>query len=237
MSYILQGENRMKLKIKKVWIKKILIYTFILGLVGTIALFSINGYIKAATKNKIISVEESKKLGADCILVLGAGVSYNGTPSAMLEDRLLTGIELYEVGASERLLMSGDHGRVGYDEVNVMKQFAIDSDIKSKNIFMDHAGFSTYESLYRARDIFKAKKIIIVTQEYHLYRSLYIAKKLGFEAYGVKSNPRKYAGQKYRDMREILARTKDFFYVIAKPEPTYLGEEIPVNGNGDLTND
>lgn len=155
----------------------------------------------------------------------------------MLEDRLLQGIELYENGASNRLLMSGDHGRKEYDEVNVMKQFAMDRNIVSEHIFMDHAGFSTYESLYRARDVFKAKKIIVVTQEYHLYRALYIAEKLGLEAYGVASDPRQYAGQEYRELREIFARVKDFFNVIFKPEPTYLGEAIPVSGNGDLTND
>ena len=155
----------------------------------------------------------------------------------MLEDRLLQGIELYENGTSDRLLMSGDHSRKDYDEVNVMKQFAIDRGINSEHSFMDHAGFSTYESLYRARDVFLADRIIIVTQKYHLYRALYIAEKLGIEAYGVASDPRQYVGQEIRDLREILARVKDFFTVIFKPEPTYLGEAIPIDGNGDLTND
>jgi vancomycin permeability regulator SanA len=102
---------------------------------------------------------------------------------------------------------------------------------------MDHAGFSTYESLYRTRDIFKAKKILIVTQKYHMYRAIYIADKLGLDAYGVSSDPRIYAGQSYREIREILARSKDFFNVIVKPKPTYLGKTIPISGNGDLTND
>ena len=102
---------------------------------------------------------------------------------------------------------------------------------------MDHAGFSTYESIYRARDIFQADKIIIVSQEYHLYRALYIAEKLGLEAYGVPSNPREYVGQGRRDIREVLARVKDFFNVMIEPEPTYLGDIIPVSGNGDKTND
>jgi vancomycin permeability regulator SanA len=200
-------------------------------------MYSINRYIEEFTKNKIISAEESFKLDADCILILGAGVYANGIPSAMLEDRLIKGIELYKSGTSDRLLMSGDHGRKDYDEVNVMKQYAIDKGVPSENIFMDHAGFSTYESLYRARDIFEAKKVIIVTQKYHLSRALYVAENLGLEAYGVASDPRQYAGQNYREIREILARIKDFFYVLAKPKPTFLGEVIPVSGNGDLTND
>ena len=102
---------------------------------------------------------------------------------------------------------------------------------------MDHAGFSTYESMYRARDIFGAKRIIIVTQEYHLYRALYDAESLGLEAYGVAADGRRYSGQLYRDFREILARGKDFFYGIVQPRPTYLGETIPLSGNGDVTND
>ena len=102
---------------------------------------------------------------------------------------------------------------------------------------MDHAGFSTYESIYRAKEIFKAKKIIIVSQEYHLYRALYIANALGIEAVGVSATKRDYGGQLIRDIREVLARAKDFGKCIIKPEPTYLGEEIPVSGDGNITND
>ena len=109
--------------------------------------------------------------------------------------------------------------------------------IPSEDVFMDHAGFSTYESIFRARDVFAAKKIIIVTQEYHLYRALYIANALGLEAYGVASDYHTYVGQLNREVREILARNKDFATSIFKPYPTYLGKVIPVNGDGDLTND
>ncbi len=218
---------------KKLWIGLlILMFTSILAL---ISILIINSHVKSSAKDRIITVDKTASLDADCILILGAGVWDDGRPSYMLEDRLLQGIQLYENGASDRLLMSGDHGSKEYDEVNVMKQFAIDRDIISEHIFMDHAGFSTYESLYRARDIFKAEKIIIVTQKYHLYRALYIAEKLGLEAYGVASDPRQYSGQEIRDLREVLARVKDFFNVIIEPKPTFLGESIPVSGNGDLT--
>jgi SanA protein len=220
---------------KKIWM--VLVTLLLVIVLAFVCILIINAYVKSSVKDKIITADEAALLDADCILVLGAGVWADGRPSHMLEDRLLQGIELYENGASNRLLMSGDHGRKEYDEVNVMKQFAMDRNIVSEHIFMDHAGFSTYESLYRARDVFKAKKIIVVTQEYHLYRALYIAEKLGLEAYGVASDPRQYAGQEYRELREIFARVKDFFNVIFKPEPTYLGEAIPVSGNGDLTND
>ena len=118
-----------------------------------------------------------------------------------------------------------------------MKEFAINEGVPSEDVFMDHAGFSTYDSIYRAKEIFKAKNIIIVTQEYHLYRALYIAESLGLNAYGVSADSRKYAGQTSRELREILARDKDFVKSIFKPKSTYLGEEIPVSGNGDVTND
>lgn len=197
----------------------------------------INFCVKATTRNKILTETEASKLeDVDCILVLGAGI-WGDKPSPMLEDRLLQAISLYKNNVSTKLIMSGDHGRKEYDEVNIMKDFAIQKGVLSENIFMDHAGFSSYESVYRAKEIFRADKIVIVTQEYHLHRALYIANQLGIEAYGVNSDPRKYAGQSYRELREILARNKDFVKCIFKPEPTYLGETIPVNGNGDITND
>ena len=168
--------------------------------------------------------------------MLGAGI-WGDKPSPMLEDRLLQAIELYNNNVSTKIIMSGDHGREEYDEVNTMKNFAIDKGIPSENIFMDHAGFSTYESIYRAKEIFEAKKVVIVTQKYHLYRALYIANQLGLEAYGIGADPRQYVGATYREIREILARNKDFLKCIFKPEPKFLGDTIPVSGNGNDTND
>jgi vancomycin permeability regulator SanA len=198
----------------------------------------INSTVKLSTRDQLLSTDEAIQLDdVDCILVLGCLVKADGRPSDMLQDRLQRGVELYHKGAAPKLLMSGDHGRVDYDEVATMKQYAIDSAIPSENIFMDHAGFSTYESIYRAKEIFQAEKILIVTQEYHLYRALYIANRLGLEAYGVSSDYRTYIGQAMRDFREMLARVKDFGTCIIKPKPTYLGEAIPIFGNGNLTND
>lgn len=216
-------------------IKKLTAAVLAAAAICAVLVFGIDFYVKQKAKPYILTPEEAGE-GYDCVLVLGCGV-WGDTPSHMLEDRLLEGISLCQSGASKKLLMSGDHGRKGYDEVNVMKKFAVDRGIPSEDVFMDHAGFSTYESMYRAKEIFKAEKILIVTQDYHLYRAIYDARALGLEAYGVASNPRSYGGQLYRDIREILARNKDFIYSIIKPEPTYLGEAIPVQGNGNLTND
>ena len=199
------------------WLRKPMKWAIYLAVAGCCLVVGINLYMQGTVKKRIVTPEQAAELDkVDCILVLGCGVRDDGSPSGMLNDRLLQGIALYNAGVSDRLLMSGDHGRVDYDEVNLMKQFAIDHGVPSEDIFMDHAGFSTYESMYRA---------------------LYNAGQMGMDAYGVASDPRKYGGQKIRDAREMLARTKDFLYAIAKPKPTYLGEAIPVSGNGDATND
>lgn len=217
--------------------KKIIKYTIIVLIVMIVIVLGINFYVKLSTKNQIIENKDNPNLkDVDCIIVLGAGV-WGDKPSPMLEDRLLEAISLYENNTSSKIIMSGDHGKEEYDEVNTMKNFAIQKGVPSENIFMDHAGFSSYESIYRAKEIFGAKKVVIVTQKYHLYRALYIANRLDLESYGVASNPRIYGGETYRELREILARNKDFVKCIFKPKPTYLGDTIPVNGNGDVTND
>ncbi len=205
----------------------------------TVVLMSISTHMKRETEDAITESVQAyaNDMQADCILVLGAGVREDGTVSHMLQDRLDCGIALYQAGVAPKILMSGDHGQAHYDEVNTMKQYAMEKGVPSEDIFMDHAGFSTYESMYRAKEIFGAGRIVTVTQKYHMYRALYIAKKLGLEAYGVSSDPRLYGGQTMREARELLARTKDFFVCMIKPEPKYLGDAIPISGNGDATND
>lgn len=217
--------------------KKLLIIGIVLVIILFFILIGINFLVVCSTSSRIVKSEELKEEeNIDAILILGAGI-WGNKPSHMLEDRLLEGINLYNKNISNNIIMSGDHGKVDYDEVNLMKKFAIEKGVLSEDVFMDHAGFSTYESLYRAKEIFGAKKIVIVTQKYHLYRALYVARSLGIEAYGVASNPRGYAGQIVRDLREVLARDKDFFTSIIKPKPTYLGEKISLDGSGDITND
>ena len=218
-------------------LKKLILILLILGISMSIIVFAINYHVKETTRNQILKNGEYTELkDIDCILVLGAGV-WGDKPSPMLEDRLLEGIKLYEEGVSPKIMMTGDNGTNGYDEVNVMKNYAKEKGVPSEDIFMDHAGFSTYESVYRAKAIFEVERVVIVTQEYHLHRALYIANQLGLEAYGVPSDPRQYVGALYREVREILARNKDFVQSIFKPKPTYLGEVIPIFGDGNLTND
>ena len=226
------------MKKRKSRMKIALCVLFCLILLGGAVALGINAYVKESGADRILSPEQAAELAdVDCILVLGCFVHENGRPSDMLADRLQRGIELYEAGVAPKLLMSGDHGQKEYNEVGAMKQAAVEAGVPSEDVFMDHAGFSTYDSVYRAKEIFDADKVVIVTQEYHLYRALHIADALGIEAYGVASDYHTYAGQSYREAREILARVKDFATSVFQPEPTYLGEAIPVSGNGDVTND
>lgn len=217
--------------------KYISLILLILIAVSFISFVAIDAYVKSSTEDLIISADEALNINPDCVIVLGAGVRSDGSPSPMLQDRLMTGVELYEKGVSNRLLMSGDHTKKGYDEVNIMKSYAIEKGVPSEHVFMDHAGISTYDSIYRAKEIFQAEKIVIVTQEYHLYRAIHIAKKLGLEAYGVSADVRVYAGQEFREIREKAARVKDFLKATLKPSSRIGGEAIPVSGNGDVTND
>lgn len=197
----------------------------------------INWHIISYAEPYFISPEDAAAAQPDCILVLGAGVWGDGRPSRILMDRLDTGIDLYRSGVSGRLLMSGDHGRVEYDEVNTMKGYAVEAGAPASHVFMDHAGFSTYESMVRAQEVFAVQSAVIVTQEYHLYRAVYIARRLGIDAHGVVAGDESYPGLPYYKRREFLARVKDYFYVLLRPAPTYLGEVIPVSGDGNLTND
>lgn len=224
-------------------LKKKIIITAIAALLNVVVLggiwaFGINAHVMGTVGNRILTPEQAADLtDVDCILVLGCKVHEDGNPSHMLEDRLKRGVALYHAGAAPKILMSGDHGQEEYDEVNAMKKYAMDASVPSEDVFMDHAGFSTYESMYRAREVFGVKKIIIVTQEYHLYRAIYAAQCMGIEAYGVDADYRNYTGQFARDVREVLARVKDYLTAEFKPLPKYLGEKIDIDGNGNITND
>lgn len=218
-------------------IKWVLVVFGMLTVIIAVSILFIDQYVQRMGSKYIIIPDEAPK--SDAILVLGAYVFPDGTLSFMLNDRLVEAYKLYKNGKAEKILVSGDHGRKDYDEVNAMKKFLKDKNVLEQDVFMDHAGFNTYESIYRARDIFQVKKVIIVTQEYHLMRAVYIARELGLEAYGVASDQHDYGEIMviYR-LREMVARNKDFFLAkFLKPQPTFLGEVIPVTGNGRVTDD
>ena len=216
----------------------------LLALGGLVALAAaviaiLNAVVVGAAAPYISSIDDTAQMtSADCVLVPGALVYGNDQLSPVLQDRVDYAIRLYEDGKANRLLFSGDHGQTDYDEVNAMKDYAVAQGVPEDVIFLDHAGFSTYESLYRARDVFEVKSVIIVTQQFHLSRAIYIAQQLGLDASGVNSNPRLYGNETKDALRESLARVKDFFYVnLIYPLPTYLGEVIPISGSAAATHD
>ena len=213
---------------------------FMKAAIAVIALFAVlslcaNAVMVGVYAKKIDSAPDGKKF--DCILILGAKVFENGSVSAMLADRLDRGIELYFSGVSDKILCSGDHGTDGYDEVNAMKAYCVSHGVPSEDVFMDHAGFSTYESVIRAKLVFGCRSVMIVTQKYHLYRALYIAGSTGLDAFGSAADTVRYPGQTVREIREYAARCKDIGYVFAGAYPKYLGDAIPITGDGNATND
>ncbi len=217
--------------------KKIIISSIIIA--GIISTLVINKRVEVLS-NKFIYQSSSAIPAKQAALILGARVWENGQLSAMLADRVLTGAELYKAGKVKKILISGDHGRVSYDEVNSMRNYLLEKGVPKRDIFMDHAGFDTYDSLYRARDVFHVKNIIIVTQKFHLPRAIYIAKKLGIDAVGLEADRRQYVyGATIKaSIREILARVKAFNEIeILRSKPKYLGKVIPVEGDGRQTED
>ena len=225
----------MKRQKKKRLILRIFRNLICIGLFVILAALLGNAWVIGSTKGLIKKESEVKSSKADCILVLGAGVHKDNSPSLMLRDRLETACRLYEEGAASKIIMSGDHGRKDYDEVQVMKDYAIDKGIPSSDIFMDHAGFSTYESMYRAKAVFQVKNMIVVSQKYHLYRALYAAQGLGLDSLGVASDYHDYSKQLQYDLREIPARTKDFFKTLFKVPSTFVGDPISLDQSGDVT--
>ena len=149
----------------------------------------------------------------DCILVLGAGVRPDGTPSHMLEDRLRGAVALYKAGVSDVLLLSGDNSGEDYDEVSAMEKYCLENGVPESAIVRDDIGFSTSESVYNTVKTLGYRNIIVVTQEYHLYRAMYMIRRMGAEADGFATDYRAYSMQIKRDVREYVARCKDFLKV------------------------
>jgi SanA protein len=213
--------------------KRIILSIFLMGILSILLIYI---SIEGIANQYLYSTDNAPK--ADAIIVLGARVYSNGMLSLMLQDRLDFGYELYKNGKAPKILVSGDHGTKEYDEVNAMREYLLKKGVPSADIFMDHAGFDTYDSAYRARDVFLIKKAIFVSQGFHIVRAVYIGRQLGLQVYGVASDPREYAGIEYNKLREILSRAKAVLDAeILKSKPKFLGEPIPVWGNGEVTID
>ncbi len=205
-----------------------------ISVLGTIA---VNCYMVFSEGSRIRELDQWKSdagKGIDCILVLGCSVHPDGTPSRMLQDRLDAVIRLYQA-SPQKILVSGDHEGPYYNEVGVMKRYLVEAGIPSEDIFSDHYGVSTYDSIYRAFHVFSVRRVTIVTQKYHIYRALHLAKCFGMDADGYVTEDIEYEGQSDRDMREIFARDKDFLFGIIKPKPDSPMDPVSLDESGDLT--
>ena len=188
--------------------KKLLLTLITLAVIAAAFCICVSEYVRISTKDKIVSLDAAKEFECDCILVLGAKV-FENSPSLMLSDRIKKGVEIYFEKDGARLLMSGDNSSREYNEVEVMKNYAVSLGVKEKDVLLDHEGYSTSESVLNLEK-FNARRVIIVTQRYHLHRALFLAEKLGVEAVGVEAENILYKGHEKRLVREVLARTKDF---------------------------
>lgn len=236
------------MRIIKWIIKKILFLIIILCALCGICVMTINNHVVSAEKENIVSVITGSKteftnaekqaitgVNPQCAIILGAGIIGTDTPSPMLKDRLDAGIMLYKQGLVSKLLLTGDNGTAVHNEIHVMLNYCKDAGVPEEDIYCDHAGFSTYDSMYRAKEIFQVERAVIVTQTYHEYRSLYIAEKLGIKCVGVASDQDTYSGQPVRELREILARDKDYIKCFLKPASTLGGSVISLLESGVAT--
>ncbi len=206
-----------------------------LGILVGVIILATNLIVTRGAKDHIVeTVEEAPD--AQCAIVLGARIHDDGTPFPMLTDRLETGIALYEAGKVDKLLLSGDHGQKEYDEVGAMLDYVLARGLPEEDVFTDHAGFDTYDTMYRARDVFQVKSALVVTQGYHLSRAVYIARALGLDAVGVTADIQVYLHPLRNELREILARVKAVGQLhITHAKPEYLGPVIPITGDGRAT--
>ena len=208
--------------------KRILFCLLLLAVVLAAAVLGVSAYVVADARPRVLAPEDKPPEGLDCILVLGCGVRPDGSPSDMLEDRMKRAIQLYQAGWSDVLLLSGDNRAADYNEVGVMKAYALAHGVPEKALVLDHAGLCTYDSMYRAGAIFGAARVVVITQEFHISRALYIGKALGLECWGVTSDLRPYRSETFSRLREILARDKDALWCVVKPNPKHLGDPVPL---------
>lgn len=201
---------------------------------GAVYAFTVNWYVETSNNEKMVSSSDSDALPkVDAVIVLGAKVHEEGRLSGMLEDRVVQAYTVYTAGKADKILLTGDHGTKIYDEVNAMKEYVLELGVPAEDIFLDHAGFETYDSLYRAHDIFEVEFAIVVTQAFHLPRAVYIGNALGIDTYGISADLTPYPKSQleYQEKREFLARNKAFLLTLIHKKPRLLGETIPITGD------
>ncbi len=214
------------------------ILTFLAGLILAIGISILAIYVFIAIKgNSLTRTQENLPAKVDCIIVPGASVYDNRTPSPMLQDRLDGAVFLYQQGVSDRILVTGDHREDNYNEPLVMYRYLLEQGIPDQAIFMDHYGLDTYDSIHRAKHVFGVQSAIIATQRFHLQRALFIAKGLDLDIYGYRTDFRPYESNVYMHIREIGARLKAVYEVRTGALPLHESSPRPISGDGRHTRD
>jgi len=207
-------------------------FLFVAASLGALVVFIVgtNLIFYFATRAHIFSVAEAPN--AEVALIPGAAVLENGALSLIFLDRVDTAIALYQAQKVAKILVSGDNSTDSHNEVNPVRLYLISKGIPDQDIFLDHAGFDTYSTMYRAREIFGVSSVLIATQSFHLPRSVFIARRLGIEAYGVNADLGDILFRNY--VREVLANEKAVLDLLLNRKPKFLGEKIPITGDGRL---
>lgn len=212
------------------WVRRVFLTLFIAGLVGLFFIYLINRHIQSVSAAKIetsiteIPIEEPKRVA----VVFGARVWDDGTPSNTLYDRVLTAVELYRAGRVRKLLMSGDNPSPEYNEPGAMKKTAMELGIPEQDIILDSAGSRTFDTCFRAREIFEVKKAVLVTQEFHQARALYLCNGLGIDSVGITANRRRYDGERYWTVREFFSVARAWLDMNFMPFEPVKGEKQPI---------
>ena len=209
--------------------KRIGIMTSVIILFLLVSVTGINMYIHIATEPYLYRTVNDVPI-AEAVLIPGAALLLDGTPAPIFSDRVNAAIDLYRAGKVEKILVSGDNGTVSHNEVNPVRVLLLKEGIPAQDIFLDHAGFDTYSSMYRARYIFGVSSLVIATQSFHLPRAVFIARELGMEAYGMNADVGHMLLRNY--VREIFSDEKALFDLVFRVQPKFLGDPIPITGDG-----
>lgn len=212
------------------WLLRIILISVLAGLIALASVYFINRRVESQAAGKIKdSITEIKPENPPRVaIVLGAKVWENGEPSHALYDRIVTAVELYRAGRVKKILMSGDNPAENYDEPTAMKATAVKLGVPESDVVSDFAGRRTYDTCYRAKEIFGVQKAIIVTQEFHQARSLYLCGNLGVDSIGITANRRKYEGERYWAFREFFSRASAWFEINFRPFAPIGGHKEPI---------
>lgn len=203
------------------FIRRLVLFCILFCIIAVAASLFISNYVVESTRGDVRTISQIQDEGihADAIVVLGASVYADGTPSDILADRLEVASDLYFAGTAPVIIASGDNRSSHYNESDAMKNYCVELGVPANSVYVDHAGYDTYDSIWRAKNIYGANSVIVVTQAYHMYRAISIAEGLGMTAWGVAADKGEYNNQTMYSLRENVARVKDYFRTLLKIPP------------------